>query len=158
MNTRFSVLVSRRAGLYSLLVLLAALSGFAYGARTTGLFACQSADSGSDKYIGLCNVTNYGDYDHGAFWFGLEDSAVDAAKQAAVLFIGNSRMQFALSTSALDGWFNSRALQYYLLGFSRPTRVIIHIFPHLSNKTSKNRHLVSDISPSTSPSVSKQGM
>lgn len=108
----------KRIGPYGLLILFAAISGFAYGARTTGLFACQPVDRGSDKYIGICNVSNYGDYDHGAFWFGLEEHAVGAAKQATILFIGNSRMQFALSTSALDSWFNSRALKYYLLGFS----------------------------------------
>jgi hypothetical protein len=119
MNKNSKPVFGKRIGLYSVFVLVAAVSGFIYGARTTGLFACQAPDSGSDQYVGLCNVTDFGDYDHGAFWFGLEPIAVKAATQATVLFVGNSRMQFGLSTGELDGWFRSRELDYYLLGFSQ---------------------------------------
>ena len=34
---------------------------------------------------------SYGDYDHGAIWFGLEPAADAAAANAQVLFLGNSR-------------------------------------------------------------------
>lgn len=107
-----------RNGLYSLLIVIAAVSGFLYGARTTGLFACQAPSRNTDQYLGFCNATNYGDYDHGALWFELEKTTKEAASQATVLFIGNSRMQFGLSTNEVEGWFESQALDYYLLGFS----------------------------------------
>ena len=105
-------------GLYCAIIVFAVTAGFVYGARTSGLFACQAPDTSSDRYLGICNVTKYGDYDHGAFWFGLEPQAVEAAVQARVLFVGNSRMQFGLSTSEVDNWFAEQALPYYLLGFS----------------------------------------
>ena len=52
-----------RARWYILLVLLAAVTGFAISARTDGLFACQAASSGDEQYIGICNVPKYGDFD-----------------------------------------------------------------------------------------------
>ncbi len=118
LNEKSQFSTGTRLGLYSALVLFAAVSGFIYNARTSGIFACQAPRAGSDQYIGICNVTNYGDYDHGAFWFGLESIAEEAATKATVLFIGNSRMQFGLSTGVLDDWFRSQSLDYYLLGFS----------------------------------------
>jgi hypothetical protein len=118
MNRNPNSVAGKRTSLYCAFVLVAAVSGFIYSARTVGLFACQAPKSGSDRYVGLCNVTDFGDYDHGAFWFGLEPTAIKAATQATVLFVGNSRMQFALSTGELDSWFRTRAVDYYLLGFS----------------------------------------
>lgn len=104
--------------LYIVIVVLATALGFVYGARTSGLFACQAPDFAADRYLGICNVSKYGDYDHGAFWFGLEPTATEAASQATVLFVGNSRMQFALSTAETENWFEAHSLAYYLLGFS----------------------------------------
>jgi hypothetical protein len=72
----------------------------------------------SDRYLSYCNATSYGDYDHGAIWFGLEPAADAAAANARVLFLGNSRVQYAFSSKATAGWFSSLAESYYLLGFS----------------------------------------
>ena len=108
----------QRSGLYALLVVFASAAGFAYGVRDKGIFACQAVNPASDSYLGVCNVDNYGDYDHGAFWYALEPAAVEAAARAEVLFIGNSRMQFGLSAPELDGWFVRKSIDYYLLGFS----------------------------------------
>jgi len=105
-------------GLYIIFILLAALAGFFYGARTNGLFACQPPDAIATEYVGTCNVTQFGDYDHGALWFGLEAEAQQAAATATVLFVGNSRIQFGLSSEDFDEWFNTQALTFYLLGFS----------------------------------------
>lgn len=107
-----------RGSVYIALVLVAALAGFAYAARVSGLFACQPVEPGSDQYIGLCDVTGFGDYDHGALWFGLERQAVDAASGADILFVGNSRMQAGLSTNYTDHWFDDRQISYFLFGFS----------------------------------------
>jgi len=105
-------------GLYIWLVLAAALLAGAYGLRAYGIFRCTASGYGSDGYIGYCNTTSYGDYDHGAFWFGLEPAASVAAASAQVLFVGNSRIEFAFSSQATADWFSSLPASYYLLGFT----------------------------------------
>ena len=67
--------------------------------------------------MAYCHAAGYGDYEHGAFWFGLEPRAAAFAARADVLFLGDSRMQHAFSTSATAAWFSSSAARYYLLGF-----------------------------------------
>src|SRR5688500_17401087 len=81
---------------YCLIIAVVALAAFAYSLRYQGIFSCQASGYGADRYLAYCQATSYSDYDHGAFWFGLEPEAVDAARNADVLFLGNSRMQFGL--------------------------------------------------------------
>jgi len=107
-----------RPVLYSLVVISAAVAVFAYGLRTEGIFACPAASYSSDQYLAYCNSLAYGDYDHGAFWFDLEPNATKFATAADVMFVGNSRMQFAFSTAATKEWFDATERSYYLLGFS----------------------------------------
>jgi hypothetical protein len=107
-----------RAGLYTFLILVVALTTTAYSLRKYGIFSCQASGYGSDGYLGYCGATNYGDYDHGAIWFSLEPAAIAAAADAHALFLGNSRTQFAFSSKATAEWFSSVSESYYLLGFS----------------------------------------
>jgi hypothetical protein len=107
-----------RPAAYTCLLLGVVVASALYTIRWNGIFACQAADYGPDTYLSYCQSTGYGDYDHGAFWFGLEPDAVGAAKRADVLFIGNSRMQMGFSTPATSDWFAGHAASYYLLGFS----------------------------------------
>jgi hypothetical protein len=107
-----------RAGLYTLLVLAVTLGAGAYSLRTSGVFSCSASGYGSDGYLGYCGATSYGDYDHGAFWLGLEPAAITNAASAQVLFLGNSRTQFGFSSKATADWFSSHSESYYLLGFS----------------------------------------
>jgi hypothetical protein len=107
-----------RPMLYILLILAVALGAGVYGLRTYGIFSCPASGYGSDGYLGYCNGESYGDYDHGAMWFGLEPAANAAAANARVLFVGNSRIQFAFSSKATSDWFSSLSESYYLLGFS----------------------------------------
>jgi len=107
-----------RSGAYILIILTVVLGAGVYGFRESSVLNCQPSGYGSDRYLAYCGATGYGDYDYGAFWFGLEPDATDAATNAQVLFLGNSRMQFALSTDATDDWFKSFPLRYYLLGFA----------------------------------------
>lgn len=107
-----------RPALYVAIVLCSLLGAFAYKLRTDGIFACPASGYGSDQYLAYCQTNGYGDYDHGAFWFAMEPDAQRAAAQADVLFVGNSRMQFALSTEATTRWFSSSNALFYLLGFS----------------------------------------
>jgi hypothetical protein len=89
-----------------------------YSLRIQGIFACPASGYSSDQYIAYCQATSYGDYDYGAFWFDLEPAAAAAAAKAQVLFLGNSRTQFGLSTEATANWFSGLGIRPYLLGFS----------------------------------------
>jgi hypothetical protein len=109
-----------RPGLYIVVLLLSIPVGYGGYLRTQGIFACPAGDAyfGTSRYVGYCNAAGFGDYDHGAIWFGLEPAAVRFAADADVLFLGSSRMEFALSTVATDRWFSSAGLSHYLLGFT----------------------------------------
>src|SRR5216684_2865081 len=117
-RTHGSFVLAAKSGLYILLLLAVALGAGAYSLRKYGIFGCQASGYASDGYLGYCGATSYGDYDHGAIWFGLEPAAITAATNAHVLFIGNSRTQFAFSSKATADWFSSLSESYYLLGFS----------------------------------------
>jgi hypothetical protein len=104
--------------LYIAVIIIAAFGTFAYQLRVDSIFACTADGYGSDRYLEYCQAAGYGDYDHGAFWFGLEPPARDFAHNAQVLFLGNSRTQFGFSNGVTADWFSSRAVRYYLLGFA----------------------------------------
>jgi hypothetical protein len=110
--------ITVRSGLYILLVLAAAVSAGGYGLRKYGIYACSASGYASDSYLGYCGATSYGDYDHGAFWYGLEPEATAAAAKARVLFVGNSRTVFAFSGKPTADWFSRLSESYYLLGFT----------------------------------------
>lgn len=110
--------LTARSGAYISIVLAVLLAAWPYSFRAHSIFVCQAPGHGSDEYIAYCQTTAYGDYDYGAFWFGMEPEATNAAANAQVLFLGNSRMQFGLSTKATADWFSSLPATYYLLGFA----------------------------------------
>jgi hypothetical protein len=111
-------LLAKRIAMYSCIVLLTALGSYGLWARKHSIFACVANGYTADRYIAYCDATGYGDYEHGAFWFGLEPSAQNSAKDADVLFLGNSRVQYAFSTAATADWFSQASVPYYLLGFT----------------------------------------
>ena len=104
--------------LYICTVLVVALASYAVWARARSLFACPANGYSADSYIAYCNGANYADYEHGAFWFGLEPAALEHASKADVLFLGDSRLEEAFSTPATADWFSAAARSYYLMGFS----------------------------------------
>src|SRR5689334_5407029 len=85
---------------YVCVILVAVLASYGYWMRTRTLFACPGDGYSADRYIAYCDAGNYADYEHGAFWFGLEPAASQYAKDADVLFLGNSRLQVGFSTAA----------------------------------------------------------
>lgn len=103
--------------LYISVVLVAAVASYAVWARTRSIFSCPASGYSADRYIAYCGGANYGDYEHGAFWFNLEH-ALDFASEADVLFLGTSRMEKAFSTTATADWFSAASARYYLMGFS----------------------------------------
>jgi hypothetical protein len=111
-------------GLYALLLVLTMVVAFGYKLRTQGVFACPVASSTGNDYLAYCNATAFGDYDRGAFRYALEPGVRQAAASADVLFLGSSRMQFALSSQATTDWFARAQARHYLLGFSHTENVV----------------------------------
>lgn len=109
---------TQRPALYVALLIATMCLATGYKLRSDGLFSCDASGYGADRYVAYCQASAYGDYDYGAFWYGLEPSTSAAAASADVLFVGNSRAQFALSSSAIASWFQSHLARYYLLGFA----------------------------------------
>jgi len=107
-----------RAGVYILLVLIAALGGYIYTLRAQSILTCPGTGYGSDSYLAYCSAAQYGDFDHGAFWFDLEPGIRNYAASADVLFLGDSRMQFAFSSDAVGRWFSAVRASHYLMGFA----------------------------------------
>ena len=104
--------------IYAALVIACALATFVVKRGADGIFACPADGYGDDHYLAYCQAEGYGEYEHGAFWFGLEPSLKDFVSHADVIILGNSRMQHAFSTAATDGWFRAAGVRYYLLGFA----------------------------------------
>jgi len=116
-------LLSVKPVLYIILLVMSIYGTYAYKLRVDGIFACSADGYASDRYLADCNAGAYGDYDHGAFWFGLEPDAQRFVANAEVLFLGSSQLQFALSTPATVDWFSSPKASYYLLGFTHTENV-----------------------------------
>jgi hypothetical protein len=111
-------LFASKPALYICMILVAAFVGLALELRTHTIFACQAGGYSNDRYLAYCNGENYADYEHGAFYFNFEPSAQQFARNADVLFLGNSRLQIGFSSGATADWFSAAQARYYLLGFS----------------------------------------
>jgi len=107
-----------RPALYISIILCTMLAAHAYKLRTNGILVCEADGYTSDRYLAFCPGAGYGDYEHGAFLFKLEPSALTFASNADVLFLGDSHVQHAFSTTATTQWFTSASARYYLLGFA----------------------------------------
>jgi hypothetical protein len=112
-----------RPGHYILVLIMATVGAYLVMQRLQGALSCSAEGYRSDRYMGYCNGSAYGDYDHGAVWFGLEPGVQEFAAAADVLFLGSSRMQFAFSTIATDKWFAAQAASHYLLGFTHTENI-----------------------------------
>jgi hypothetical protein len=68
--------------------------------------------------------------DHHVLYHGLDAVALARMREARVLFLGNSRLMFALDTGTLRAFFDELGLTYYVLGFGHteqddfPARII----------------------------------
>jgi hypothetical protein len=106
-----------RPAVYVLILLSAVVASSLYQLRVDNIFACPANGYTSDRYLPNCGATNYGDYEHGAFWLDLEPAAEKSAASADVLFLGDSRMLLAFSNVATANWFSSISASFYVLGF-----------------------------------------
>ncbi len=103
---------------YIIVIVVAALCTYAYTLRTRSAFACPASGYTADWYLAYCSATEYGDFDHGAFWFDLVPGARDNLRSADALFLGNSRMQYGFSVEPTRRWFAAAGATHYLMGFS----------------------------------------
>jgi hypothetical protein len=106
-----------RPTIYACVVLAAAYAACAYQMRAHTIFACPAGGYSADRYLAYCQEEGYADYEHGAFQFSLEPAVRSHVRDADVLFLGNSRLQFAFSTKATADWFSAASARYYLMGF-----------------------------------------
>ncbi len=58
-----------------------------------------------------------GHVDHHVIYFGIDDEVVANLRAAEVLFLGNSRLMFALRPEVLRPAFDDEAVPYYVMGF-----------------------------------------
>jgi hypothetical protein len=107
-----------RPSIYACIILAAAYIACAYQIRTQTIFSCPADGYNPDRYVAYCTGPAYGDYEHGAFQFDLEPGVRAHVQNADVLFLGDSRLQIALSTDATASWFSGTTARYYLMGFS----------------------------------------
>jgi hypothetical protein len=117
-NSPLGRVFAPQPAIYLGLIIVAIVAFAAYGFRNGSLFGCQPPVDEKKEFVAYCGAKDYGDYDHGAFWFDLEPAAVSAAAGSETLFIGNSRMQFALSSETTRARFAASGHSYYLLGFA----------------------------------------
>lgn len=117
LSEKDTILLANRPTAFILVVIFAGFLASAYHLRANGIFACQADGYAVDSYLAYCNGADFGDYEHGAFWFDLEPTVKPFVTSAAVLFLGDSYNQFAFSTDATRRWFSAAASTYYLLGF-----------------------------------------
>jgi hypothetical protein len=82
-----------------------------------GIADCHGDRYRADFYLAYCQSTEYGDYEHGALFFGLEAEAIRNLRQADILVIANSREQVAFSTHAAQDFATRHGWRMYRLGF-----------------------------------------
>lgn len=79
--------------------------------------ACNSQGYDNEHYLAYCHTTRFGDYEHYAFWHDTETTQTHNLKNAEVLFLGNSRTQFAFSSQAVIDFFDKTEMTFFVLGF-----------------------------------------
>jgi len=137
-------------------VLFVCLGSLVFVFKRTDLFPwigeCHPAGYSEDHYMAYCHTTRYGDYEHYALYNATEPQAVNALKQADVLFLGNSNTQYAFSTRAIIDYFDRPDSSHYVMGFGQgaqspvalsvikkhalqPQMVVANIDPFFSTET-----------------------
>jgi hypothetical protein len=80
----------------------------------TQIIAAAEGPPDSDHYLA---TDTGGVIDHHVLWFGIDDEVVRRLRAAEVLFVGNSRLLFALRPDLLRPFFAELGVPYYVMGF-----------------------------------------
>jgi hypothetical protein len=107
--------------LYLVVFVPAALLGallLGLGRITIDNIDCKSNKYREGDFLAYCQSKHYGDYEHGALYYGLEPGIGDNIRAAKVIFLGSSMTQAAFSTKAVRAYFDKHGLRFFLMGFS----------------------------------------
>ena len=116
--------------------------------------SCNAHGYDENHFLSYCHSTRYGDYEHRAFWYELIPDLIEPVRRADVLFLGNSRTQYAFSTPAIENYFDQNEITHYVFGFGmgsqnfvpekmaekyglQPSAVIINADPFFTDHISK---------------------
>jgi hypothetical protein len=155
---------ARYLGIFAL---SAGLAGFLTPLINFGSAAlsCRRAHA-EGSYLAYCSAVGFTDYEHGAYYYALENEAVRNLQRADVVFLGSSRGQFAFSTDAVREFFRARGLSFHILGFGEaeqspfvlellrkfpisPKLLVVHVDPYFHTYMSKTAAKVIAGSPTT---------
>jgi hypothetical protein len=87
------------------------------GQTTFDNINCRSSEYGGSNFLAYCQSAKYGDYEHGALYYGLEPGLRDNIGSAKVIFLGSSHVQAAFSTKAVRAFFDKLNLRFFVMGF-----------------------------------------
>ena len=88
LRRKIQALFANKPVAYIGILVFTIIAAYVYKLRTDGIFSCQADGYTSDRYLAYCNGTQFGDYEHGAFWFDLEPSVKKFLSSADVIFLG----------------------------------------------------------------------
>jgi hypothetical protein len=99
-------------------LLVAGVIGLAYRAVDRGVTSLHClAEPPAGHFLAFCLSPQFGDFEHGAYYYKLEPEALAHFRRADVIFFGSSREQIALSTRAFADFFKQLRIAPYLFGF-----------------------------------------
>lgn len=84
----------------------------------TWIGGCNPGGYDDDHYMAFCSTYNYGRYERWAFLNAMEHGIEYPLKNAKILFLGNSRLQYAFSLQSVQDYFNQLSVSHYLMGFT----------------------------------------
>jgi hypothetical protein len=82
---------------------------------------CRSSGYEADEFLAYCRSKQYGDYEHGALYYGLESTG-ENIRNAQVIFLGSSKTQAGFSSKAVRAYFGKRGIRFFVLGFGYAER------------------------------------
>jgi len=84
--------------------------------------SCNPAGYSDDQYMAYCHEEKFGDYELYSFVHDTEPLQIAAAQDAQVLFLGNSRTQYAFSSDSIQRYFDDLSVSYFVFGFGLGSR------------------------------------
>ena len=123
--------------------------------------SCNPAGYSNDSFMSYCHSSRFGDLEHNVYWLNLEPQLIENVQNADVLFLGNSRTQYAFSTSAVSDFFAKKDYSHYVFGFGmgsqnsvpemltekyslKPKAIIVNADPFFTNRNSGTNQAMLD--------------
>lgn len=104
-----------------LLISFAAMSLAIFVWKRSDIFpwigGCNPKGYTNDNFMSYCHSSRFGDLEHNIYWHNLEPGLIENVQNADILFLGNSRTQYAFSTTAVSNYFDEKDYSHYIFGF-----------------------------------------